>query len=134
VAFASTRAEYIAQADPICQATIDAQKQAAGSGPTTLHLIKAGRLKAAGHRFGRIFDAFAPGVEQLAALSPPAEDTQLIGGWIEMLRAQVPLGRKAAKALVHGEVPVKLLNRLGSMNTRTRAAVAIYGFQVCNSL
>jgi hypothetical protein len=133
VVAAATREEYIAQADPICQATIDAQKSAAGSGPTTVRLIKLGRLKRAGHRLERIFNAYAPGVEQLAVLQPAPGDTQLMGTWIEMLRAQVPLGHKAARVLIHERLPNKLLTRLGSLNTRTRTLVADYGFHSCQN-
>lgn len=131
---AATREEYIAQADPICQATIEAQRNAAGPGPTTTRLLKHGRLKAAGHRLERIFQAFAPGVEELAALEPPAQDAPLIATWIAMLRSQVPLGLKAANALIHKKFPAKLLARLGSLNARTQDSVVAYGFQVCNSL
>ena len=132
VVAAATREEYIAQADPICQSTDAAEARAVG--PGVLPALKHGQLKTAGRRFRKEFQAFAPGVEQLAALVPPAADAQLIGNWIAMLRAQVPLGFKAARVLIHGKFPAKLFARLGSLNTRTRGLVAGFGFQSCQKL
>jgi hypothetical protein len=130
---APTRAEYIAQADPICQATIDAQIKAAGPkgfvGP-----LKQGHLQAAGRSMRRVFTALAPGVEQLAAIEPPAADSLLIGTWVQQNRAEVPLGMRVAGMLIHDRLPRKLLNRLGKLNTSTHALVAGFGFQYCQSL
>src|SRR6266576_4554716 len=122
---ASTRADYIAQTDPICQQTIDAQRRAAGPkgfvGP-----LKQGHLKTAGRSVRRVFAAFAPGVDQVAALQPPAADAQLIGTWVQDLRAQVPLGNRVATALIHDRLPVKQLRRLGKLNVATQNLVASY--------
>ena len=130
---ASTRAEYIAQVDPICKATIDAQRQAAGSkgfvGP-----LNHGHYKAAGRSLRRVFAAFGPGVEQVAAIVPPAADSQLVGIWVEDLRAQVPLGNRVAGLLIDNRFPRKLLSRLGRMNRTTRAIVANFGFHSCQAL
>src|SRR5689334_11281363 len=59
-----SRADYIAEADPICQQTIDAQRRAAGPkgfvGP-----LNHGHYKAGGRSMRRVFAAFGPGVEQV---------------------------------------------------------------------
>jgi hypothetical protein len=133
-AVAATRQEYIAQADPICQATEAAERHAIGPVGAIQRLIERGRLKAAGKRLRNEFGAFSRGVEQLATIQPPDADAQLIGAWVENLRAQVPLGYRAARALIHGRIPNKLFGRLGSLNRRTQALVADYGFQSCDSL
>src|SRR3954451_20992746 len=83
---APTHPEYIAQADPICRSTIDAQRQAGGA-KGFLGPLKHGHLKAAGRSMRRVFAAFSPGVEQLAALEPPVADAQLIATWVQDLRA-----------------------------------------------
>jgi hypothetical protein len=130
---ASTRVEYIAQADPICKSTIDAQRAAAGPngfvGP-----LNHGHLKIAGQRMRRVFAAFSPGVEQLASIEPPAADAQLIATWVQNLRAQVPLGNRVATALIHVRLPLKLLRRLGKLNMSTQALVAGFGFQSCQDM
>src|SRR6266508_2760576 len=117
---APSRDQYIAQADPICQSTIDAQRQAAGP-KVFLGPLKHGHLKAAGRSLRRVVAAFSPGVEQLAALEPPAADAQLIGTWVQDLRGQVPIGNRVATALIHGRLPLKLLRRLGKLNMSTQA-------------
>lgn len=130
---ASTRAEYIAQVDPICQATINAQRQAAGAkgfvGP-----LNHGHYKAAGRSMRRVFAAFAPGVEQVAAIEPAVADAQLIGTWVQDLRAQVPLGNRVAGSLIKNRLPRKLLGRLGKLNRSTQALVAGFGFQYCQNM
>jgi hypothetical protein len=128
-----TRDQYIAQADPICRSTIDAQRQAAGP-KGFLGPLKQGHLKAAGRSMRRVFAAFSPGVEQLAALEPPVAEAQLIATWVQDLRAQVPLGNRVATALIHSRLPLKLLGRLGKSNSSTQALVADFGFLACQNL
>jgi hypothetical protein len=130
---ASTRAEYIAQVDPICHATIEAQRQAAGP-RGFVSPLNHGHYKTAGRSMRRVFAAFGPGVEQVAAIAPPAADAQLVGTWVQDLRAQVPLGNRVAGLLIHNRLPRKLLGRLGKLNRSTRAIVAGFGFQSCRDL
>jgi hypothetical protein len=73
-------------------------------------------------------------VEQIALIAPPADDVSLIGGWVQMLRAEVPSGLRAARALVHGRVPVKLFVHLDALDRDTKALVAAYRFQLCQDL
>lgn len=131
---ASTHAEYIAQADPICQSTEAAERQALGPKGTVLRLMKKGRFKAAAHRYRNSGVAYSAGVEQLAALSPPSADAQLIGTWVQMLSAQSPVAKQIAAAMAHGRSLDKLFRRLGSMNVQTRGLVANFGFQYCQNL
>jgi hypothetical protein len=131
-AAAPTREQYIAQADPICQATIDAQRQAAGKGVTGP--LNQGKYKLAGRNLRRIIAAFSPGVEQIAALESPSADAQLIGTWVSSLRAQVPLGNRVAGALLHDRLPRKALTRLGRSNVSTQALVSGFGFHSCQDL
>ena len=130
---ASTRAEYVAQVDPVCRATIDAQRRAAGP-KGYLGPLNHGHYKAAGRSLRRVFAAFGPGVEQVAAIEPPVADGQLIRTWVQDLRAQVPLGNRVAGLLIHNRLPRKLLARLGKLNTSTQALVADFGFHFCQDL
>jgi len=135
---ASTRAEYIAQADPICQSTLQAERQALGPKGTVFRLLKKGRYKEAARRYRNTIAAFAPGVEQVAAVEPPITDAQVIGSWVQMLRAQIPVAKRATDAMAHGRTQgkrlIKFLELLGLMNVKTRTLVANFGFQYCQNL
>jgi hypothetical protein len=124
---ASTHAEYIAQVDPICAASIQAQGVAQrGIG----HLIHKERFRAAARKFRHTNRAFATGVEQVAALPPPSEDAQLIATWVQLLRAQLPLADRAAKALAHGHVG-KAMARLFRVSDAAKHYVVNFGFSSC---
>jgi len=130
----STRAEYIAQADPICQGTEAAERRALGPKGTVLRLLKHGRYKEAARRYRNNTAAFAAGIEQLGALEPPPADAQLIGTWVQMLRKQIPVANRATAAMARGRPIDKFLRRLGSMNADTHSRVATFGFQYCQKL
>ncbi|HEY6654960.1 MAG TPA: hypothetical protein VI028_12605 [Solirubrobacterales bacterium] len=131
---ASTHAEYIAQADPICQSTEAAERRALGPKGRVLRPMKKGRFKAAAHRYRKSEVAFSGGVDQLGALQPPAADAQVIATWLQMLRAQSPVAKQIAAAMAHGRSLDKLFRRLGSMNVQTRGLMANFGFQYCQNL
>ena len=131
---AATRAEYIAQADPICQTTMEAERRALGPKGTVIRLMKEGRFKAAARRYRNSNVAWSVGVEQLAALEPPSADAQLLATWVQMLRAQTPVAKQIAAAVAHGRFLDKLLARIGSMNVKTRGLVSTFGFQYCQKL
>jgi RTX calcium-binding nonapeptide repeat (4 copies) len=128
---AATRPEYIAQADPICQRTIQAEGKAIGGPGGVTRLIEKGEFKLAAKRLRKEIAVFAPGVEQIAALEPPPPDTQLIGTWVATLRAEVPIALRLARLIAHGHSHGKLFKRDAALNARARALVADYGFQVC---
>jgi hypothetical protein len=127
----STRAEYIAQADPICAAGSQGQINAIRGLSSD---IKRGQLGKAARKIRRGGAIFSGAIEQVAALEPPAADSQLIAAWIDSLRAQPPIINRFAGALGHGNAkPLKkLANQLLSVDARTKAMVADYGFQACN--
>jgi hypothetical protein len=131
---APTHAEYVAQADPICQSTELAERRALGPKGTVLRLLKHGRYKEAARRYRSNTAAFSAGVEQLAALEPPSADAQLIGTWVQMLRKQIPVANRATAAMAHGRPIDKFFRRIGSMNVKTHALVATFGFQYCDRL
>jgi hypothetical protein len=131
---AATRAEYIAQADPICQTTMEAERRALGPKGTVIRLMKKGRFKAAARRYRNSNVAWSAGVEQLAALEPASADAQLIATWVQMLRAQTPVAKQIAAAVAHGRSLDKLFARIGSMNVKTRGLVSTFGFQYCQKL
>jgi hypothetical protein len=124
---ASTRAEYVAQVDPICAPTIRGEHKALDAAGRQ---VKKGRYKAAARSFRRTNRIFSDGVEQVAAVPPPPADQPSISTWIQMLRSQVPLANRAAAALAHGHIG-KAMSRLLKASDSTKAYVRDYGFAAC---
>ncbi len=131
---ASTRAEYIAQVDPICASTLAVEKQTFGGVGGDL---RHGRNKQAARKFARTDKVFAHAIDQVAAVSPPPADAALIGQWIAMLRAQLPRAHQVIKVLRQNARPGvinKALKKLFGLSDRTQAAVRDYGFTSCQEL
>ena len=128
---ASTRAEYIAQADPICLSANTAMKQAAKG---LQQDKKTGRFKVAARKIRAQTAIFGPAVEQIAALEAPASDAQLIGTWVQMLRSEVPVAHRLANDYAHGHILTKSYFRLGRLITESEALVASFGFQYCQNM
>jgi hypothetical protein len=128
---ATTRAEYIAQADPICAHELAGAKRTLGG--VNGDLVK-GRFKQAGVKFTRANNVFKKGVDSVAALAPPSADASLITQWVQMLRAQIPLAARAARVLKQDASPQKIRRAIGQLfklSDRTQALVKDYGFNDC---
>lgn len=129
----TTRAQYIAQADPICATSLLGQNSALQG---FLPDVKRGDLKKAAGKFRHAVPFFSAGVERLATLEPPAADTALIGTWLQALRAEVPMLKRYAKALAGKDV--RRLRRVTRQYLNAAAyssgLVRDFGFQVCNSM
>jgi hypothetical protein len=127
----STRADYIAQADPICLATGQAEGHALSGAGTD---IDKGRFKVVARKLRRAGVFFSAGVDQLAALERPPADASLLGSWIDSLRAQVPIVNRFARALSHKQV--KRIRRTSTLlliaEDKTAAVVDDYGFALCH--
>lgn len=128
---ASTRAEYIAQADPICLSANTAMKQAAKG---LQQDKKTGRFKVAARKIRAQAAIFGLAVEQIAAVEAPTSDAQLIGIWVQMLRSEVPVAHRLAKDYAHGHILTKAYFRLGRLITESEALVASFGFQYCQNM
>ena len=95
---------------------------------------QAGKLQEGGAQVQAGVSIFAGGIDQLAALTPPAADSSLIASWIESLRVQVPILNKFAKALAKHK-RLRVVNLAGQLQTasdHSQGIVSGYGFQVCN--
>jgi hypothetical protein len=128
---AATRAEYIAQADPICaKANKVANQQLPGFGDD----VDAERWKGAARRFRVTLRAFNGMIASLSSLQPPAADAALISQWLEGLRSQSPQA-KAVIAAVKQHSRKKVVARSGRLaknSRRTKELVASYGFKACD--
>jgi hypothetical protein len=137
---ASTRAEYVAQVDPICQtATVQVRRAlnkhhlknaillddlGSGDRKAELRIVKQLHIL---HRFG------APAVEQIAAVPAPPGDEAVIARWVGDLRFYDQRSLQAASAIRAGKSKRARHLILGGL----RDLVAVddelrpWGFQSC---
>jgi hypothetical protein len=93
---APTRAEYVGQVEPICQANTEANKRILKD---VRQKAKDGKLKQAGGQFIRASEAFGSTVTKISAVPrPPADDARLLK-WFEHLNIITTDLRKLGKAL-----------------------------------
>jgi hypothetical protein len=119
-----TRADYIAQADPICQATF---KQKLPQ-PKDRHDVKgyARLFSAMGHRIEAMTD-------RLDRIPKPVADEFGLGNWLKSLHSWARASSQAGGALRHRnvrryKVALRKLNR--AQKVRLNASET-FGFQVC---
>jgi hypothetical protein len=141
---ASTRAEYVAQADPICQSFVGPLDAAFGAFNTNFkHMVRAGKA-------GKV-KAFIRGTRQtvsslnglagihenmsaqLATVPPAAADSGPVGSWLNYLNGEAGFERGAASSLAFFKIR-QFLSQLRQADQALRsgqAAIAGLGFQVC---
>lgn len=95
-----SRAEYVSQVDPICQANTEANKRILKN---VRQKAQNGKLTQAGAQFTRASAAFGATVDKIVTVPrPPADDVRLLK-WFKYLRiVQTNLG-KVGKALKEGD-------------------------------
>jgi hypothetical protein len=141
---ASTRAEYVAQVDPICQAfrgtASDADSAFIKNAKRWERLARRGTLKAfvrqtnrlAGSllRFTQIHMAVT---DQIATVPPPAADAGTVSTWLNFRRQSDAFSTSAASALKHFKFKrfFKQNGRSGKAEAAGRATIAPFWFQVC---
>ena len=143
---ASTRAEYIAQVDPICESFVGPHDAAVKAYNTVAkrqeHLAGKGTLKAwlkatrrQSHSLSRVTQIEESLYEAFAAVPPPAADAVLIGTWLDDRRRSTAFAASAAAALNR---PVPKIGKVVKQIKRARVALAAadraiegFGFQVC---
>jgi len=143
---ASTRAEYIAQVDPVCQSFVGpmgdafaayqrsfkALNHAAKTGNTKRFLRGTKRTAAA---LNRIAQTRTSMIDQIAPVPPVASDVATINTWLGFLRQEAGFENAAATAILGLKVGKFFHNlRLAdTAQTSGRGAVAGFGFQVCGT-
>jgi hypothetical protein len=89
-----TRADYVAQVEPICKANTDANERILKGAKSR---AKRGKTKAAAGQFSRAAGAFADTVSQLRAVPQPPDDAAVLQSWLGYLdKETLYLGRIAA--------------------------------------
>ena len=141
---ASTRAEYVAQVDPICQSFVGPTVQAGTAfnkdyKEWTRRLSK-GTLKGwvrqtgrTAHSLRRFNQLHAGLTEQIAAVSPPAADAGAVSTWLADRRQADVFSESAASAFGRFKFG-KFHKKIGQANAADGAgvdAISALGFQVC---
>jgi hypothetical protein len=143
---ASTRAEYIAQVDPICQSFVGPMGDAWGTFTRafkrTTRAAKAGNTKAflravknESQSLNQLAATRASLIGQITALPPPEADAATIGTWLNHLRQEVAFESAGASANLKLQIG-KYFRKLRQADKAERAggqAISGFGFQVCGN-
>ena len=142
---ASTRAEYVAQVDPICQSFVGPNDDAISAylrnwkrlGPVaskgTLQQFGA-QTKRVASSLKRVAQIHADLTNQIAMVPPPTEDFGTVGTWLNDRRQEEALLRSAASILVQFRPYKQYFRKLNLADAADEAAtrtVSGLGFQVC---
>jgi hypothetical protein len=142
---ASTRAEYVAQVDPICQSFLGPNDNAFHAWFKNEKLLgrvaKNGTLKQFGAQTKRVARSVkrlaqiqANLTDQIAAVPPPTEDFATVGTWLNHRRQEEAFLRSAASILVQYRPYKQYVRNLNMADAADQAAtrtVSGLGFQVC---
>jgi len=130
---AATRAEYIAQADPICAKDLRLQGMALKG---YFNDLAKERWRPAARKMSKAIPPYVEMVGDLRALSPPAADAPGITDWENKLASQIPLARRLASALrsENRRRIGKSNNRLIAASTKAMAMVRGFGFKDCDEV
>jgi hypothetical protein len=94
-----TREGYVAQVEPICEATRIAEKRILSGAKDR---VRSGKLGAAGGQFIRASESFGGMISELVAVPRPAADDTRLLRWFGFLRIVKTNLRKVGKALREG--------------------------------
>ena len=145
---ASTRDEYIAQVDPICQSFVGPEGAAGTAflnnlkrlGRVSKSSVKSGNFKPfirQTRRTARSLNGVAQIDlslnDQIAAVSPPPADAGLIHSWLDGRRQVDGLLTSAASALAQFKFRLFLtrFRQVPAVNDAANRPVSGFGFQVC---
>ncbi len=127
---AATRAEYVAQADPVCAV---ATKEIDAAGKGALSNLKKLKFKAAAREYLAAARAFDESIASLRLIAPPAADAALIDRWLRKQSETAAVIRRAAK--LARQKRVRELSRAGERSVKlaeeSARVVAGFGFQAC---
>lgn len=128
---AATRAEYAAQADPICAA---ANKDISQLNKRAEGKARKGKFGAAGKLVKKTGRRLAGSIEQVRAIVPPAGDEQLITDWLALIGRiadnNVALGKAIAKRKPNKANEISRSS--GSISQQAHDLVQSFPFQSCS--
>ena len=133
---ASTRAEYVSQAEAICSAP-SGQLSSIINQLNKVRKAKGLRASELARRLGKIIGRFgrieANIINQLATLTPAPGDETTVAQWLQGERNANALVTQAAAAGKHGNLKryLRLLTQSISVAGQANQVVAGWGFQAC---
>ncbi len=141
---ASTRAEYIAQVDPICQSfqapltgafnayhrAFKAMNKNAKSGSFKAFVRS---IKRTARTLNSVAQLHAGLIGQIGAVPPPTADAAIVAAWLDALRREQSYEVAARSALLQFRFGpfFKRLNQADGAVNDASTAIAGYGFAVC---
>jgi len=121
-----TRAEYVAQVEPICQVnTLASQRILAGARDK----VKQKKLASAGAQFIRAAAAFGKATGEIATVPRPPADEPKLTKWIEHLRLVQTYLRKTGKALKKGDRRHATIDAIKLRSSGNAANNVVYDFE-----
>jgi hypothetical protein len=141
---ASTRAEYVAQVDPMCQAALPqlASTQKAFERKLTAinKRVKSGRFKgilrlitSAARSLNAYTTVHANLTTQISGVPPAPPDVSAVNGWLQNRRNAESFGTSAASSLKHAKFRqfARQLNQAAAADQAGIAQISGFGFQFC---
>lgn len=96
----TTRAEYVAQVEPICKANTQANERILKGVKTE---VKQGKLKPAAKQFSKASTALEKTLGQLKAVPQPAADQAKLTKWLGYVKTEAELFQSTSKKLASGD-------------------------------
>jgi hypothetical protein len=127
---AATRAEYAAQADPICAA---ADADIAKLNKRFRRLHRQGRYRPAGRVLGKTGARLASSVEDVRAIPPPPGDETTVATWLSLIDGVASNNRRMGRAEAHRRFNAVFRLQLKNSDLHRQAAALMgrWGFRVC---
>jgi len=141
---ASTRAEYIAQVDPICQSFVGPVNGAFGAFNRNFNrMVRAARankpkpfvraLRRTVASLNGLAAVHGSLIAQIEAVPPAPADSGTVGSWLNYLRQEEAAERGAGSALAQAKVRqfFRKLRQADQALRSAQTAISGFGFQVC---
>jgi len=132
LAFAAetTRTEYKAAVEPICQANASANKKILAGARTD---VTQGRLKVAASKFTKAAAAVTKTQRELDAVPKPPADATRLEKWLAYVKTEAELLQSASKALKADEVNKarSFVARLTHNANLANSQIVVFGFRYC---
>jgi hypothetical protein len=125
-----SRAEYVAQSEPICKANTIASRDILRG---IRQDIRDSKLKRAGGKFQRAARALERTIQSLEQLERPSEDSTILARWFEQLNDEATLLDRVAKQLKAEKTSNLGRYILEIRHTANKAnnVVLTFGFEYC---
>ena len=126
----TTRAEYVAQVEPICKTNTQADEKILDGVEAE---VKSGKLKPAAKQFSKASAALKKALAQLKAVPKPAADNAKLTKWLGYVKTEAELFASTAKKLKSGDKQGagKMEVRLTHNANLTNNTVLAFEFHYC---